>query len=184
MSKFFKGFAAAALAASALTAANAADFDGTASVEIVEAITVVSQESVDFGAVGSPSGSTGTVTITPSATTATFATSGVTQFGTASQGSFTITGAAGRNVQIAFLNGNEDITLASAANAFDAVTNPTGNADELDASLTLAEAGTQALDDGTDSDEHTFYVGGTLTIPDGAAQDAYSGTFTVDVRYE
>lgn len=158
-----RGLAVVAAVAS-FAPAQAATGTGSATVEILEAITVTEDTGLNFGLI-SPSASIGTVDVTE--LSARSCSGGVTCVGTgtAAAGAFTITGTTDANVQVTL---PADVTL-------------TGPGTDMTATLSsAAESGTLALTGGA----ATFNVAGSLAVGANQAAGTYNGTYTVTVNYQ
>ena len=167
-----------ACGAAALCApANAAEFGGTANAAVVQPLSLVKTDDLDFGTM--ISGTTGgTVTVNAS-TNARTTTGGVTTVGGGAQRA-TFLGAA-RIGLIVTITGSNSATLSRAG----------GGATPMTASLTrtfgsglnvvtLPLVGTVTV---VATGVQTYYVGGTLTVPANQPDGDYSGTFTLTVNY-
>ncbi|MFN3620800.1 DUF4402 domain-containing protein [Sphingorhabdus sp.] len=153
---------AMAVAATASTGAQAATQTANAEVDIIAAVQLAQNASLDFGVVASGA-SAGTVELPTGADTRT-CTAGLTCVGTAQRGQFTVSGAAtGFTVAISV---PASTTLTSGGNTM---------------TLALTPSITSFTSVGA---PQVFYVGGSLAV--GASQPAgnYTGTYTVSADYQ
>ncbi len=155
----------AALAACLLCAAPAAaeTVTGTATVRILQAITVAKTGDLNFGKVISAAnaGAVG-VALDGSRTCGT----GLTCFGTTSAGNFVVTGSPGETVTLALDSGIALLT--------------NGYGQSMNVALALSTAAISLPSTGSGS----FTVGGTLSV--GANQQAgtYAGRYSISVNYQ
>ena len=133
----------------------------SASVEIAAPIAITQDAALAFGNLG-PSGTSGTATVAPGASSVSV-TGGVTELGgTVTSAAYTVTGASGADYSVSIPS---DISLTSGGNSM---------------TLTLSENSSGTLTGGTD----TFSVGGSLAIGANQAAGSYAGTFGVTVNYQ
>ncbi len=159
MNAVFKGALVAVTALSA-TAAVAADGTGSATVELVENLTIAQASGLDFGYV--LQGATGTVVVAPDGTV-----TGAAYLNNAAAGVWNLEGQNGKTVTVTLpasvdlANGTNTLTV----NGFtrDGAVNPT-----------LLGTGTSV----------PFNLGATLNLNAAAPLGVYSGTYTVTAEYQ
>lgn len=141
--------------------------DGTANAEIVTAMTLTAVDTLEFGDIVSPTGSSCTVIIAADGSPSGTCTSG----GTQQEASFDVTGDASENYTIT-LPGAPINMIGPGGIGVDEI--------PVDTFVHSYGAGQPALGvGGTD----TFTVGATATVGDGEAGGSYTGDFTVSVDY-
>lgn len=143
------------------TSANAATTSANATAEIVQAITIVEDDVLNFGVIV-PAGAASTVDITAGGTVTCGA--GLTCSGSAVPGAFTATGSDGYDVDI----------------SVDASTSLTSGANSMTVNNLAPSAATATLTGGTT----TFTVGGTLNVGANQVAGVYSGNYNVSVDYQ
>lgn len=144
------------------TGANAATQTASAEVEIIAAVALTEDHSLDLGVVAS-SASAGTVLLPTGSNTRTCSAS-LTCVGTAQRGQFTISGAtAGYNIGI----------------TVPASTSLTGSGAPMN--LTLVPSMTSFTSIGS---PQVFYVGGTLSVGANQVAGSYTGTYNVSADYQ
>jgi hypothetical protein len=151
-------FAAATMVS---TGANAATQTATAEVEILAPVTLSQTVGLDFGIVAAGAVA-GTVTL-PTGSNVRTCSVGLACVGTASRGTFEVTGVDTYVV---------DITV-------DATTVLTGAGTDMN--VTLNPGITSIVANGA---AQTFYVGGTLTVGAGQAAGTYTGNYDVSADYQ
>jgi Mat/Ecp fimbriae major subunit len=154
---------AGAIAAAALvsTGANAATQTATAEVDILAAVQLAQNDSMDLGVVAATA-SGGTVVL-PTATNVRTCT-GVVCAGAAQRGRFTVSGAA--NGYVVGITVPASTTLSSGANSM---------------TLTLTPSLTSFTSNGTDEE---FFVGGSLAVGANQVAGTYTGTYNVSAEYQ
>ena len=164
-----RNFRPAVLAGTALvavafgtTGAQAATAPGTATANIVQALTIAENEQLDFATI-IPGGAAATVQVSTAGTRT--CGGGLTCSGTTTAGAFTATGTPNQSVTIST---DATATLISGANNMSVA----GIAPSA-ASGTLSAGGIL-----------TFTVGGTLTVGASQAAGVYSGSYNVNVNYQ
>ena len=143
--------------------AQAASDTGTANATIVQAIGISAVNTLEFGDILNGAANTVTVSALTGARSATDATQLIG--GTVQAASFSVTG-----------DNNRAYTITLPASA--TVTGPGAATMTVD-TFTHDAGGAPALTAGADS----FNVGANLTVANGQAAGAYTGTFTVTVNY-
>jgi hypothetical protein len=151
-----------AVAAFAATGAQAATAPGTATANIVQALTIAETEQLDFATIV-PSGAAATVQVN-SAGSRTCG-GGLTCSGTTTAGAFTATGTP-----------NQSVTIST-----DATATLTSGANNMSVSGIAPSAATGTLSAGGTL---TFTVGGTLNVGASQAAGVYSGSYNVNVNYQ
>ncbi len=169
MHKLFSRAAGAALLAGLAfgsTAASAAQTTGTANARIMTAVSVIENNTLEFGTILADSDG-GTVTV---ANNGTRTCTGLT-CGTASDvyraGAFTVTGSKGATVSVTFSATSLELKNGSGGTMNAVLSNSLSGS-----SLTLDNNGSG-----------TFNVGGVLTVNGGQADGNYTGSYTVTVNY-
>jgi len=133
----------------------------SATVEIAAPIAITQTAALAFGNLG-PSGTSGTATVAPGASSVSV-TGGVSDLGgTVSSAAYNVTGASGADYSVSI---PATISLDSGGNSM---------------TLTLSENSSGTLTGGSES----FSVGGSLAIAANQAPGSYSGTFAVTVNYQ
>jgi hypothetical protein len=156
---------AAIAAALALTsAADAATTSGSATAEILSALSVAEDTGLDFAQIAV--NGAGTVTVGTGATPVDTCSAALVCAGTKSRGVFTVTGAPGIGVTASVQESSISITSGANSMTVDGFTLywPTGT--------TLDASGNRSFD-----------VGATLHVANAQATGVYTGTYTVDVAY-
>lgn len=143
--------------------AKAATVSGTATVRILQAITVTKTADLNFGKVVAAAGAS-SVTISPDGVR--ICGTGLTCFGESSAGSFAVTGTPGETVVIALESPTTELT------------NGLGQSMTATLALNLQALTLQGNNPGT------FKVGGTLTVGANQASGTYAGRFNVSVNYQ
>jgi hypothetical protein len=150
------------VAAIASTGARAATQTANAEVDIIAAVQLAQNDSLDFGVVAS-STSAGTVAL-PADTNTRVCSAGVTCVGTAQRGRFTVSGAASGFVVA--ITVPTSMTLSSGGNNM---------------TLALTPSITSFTSAGTPRE---FFVGGSLSVSAGQAAGNYTGTYAVSADYQ
>jgi Mat/Ecp fimbriae major subunit len=151
----------AAIAAMVSTGANAATVTATADVQILAPVALSQTAGLDFGIVAAGSGA-GTVTLNTGSNTANCSV-GLACVGTASRGTFSVTGANTTTVVI----------------TVDASTVLTGAGANMGLTLTPSAASVTAT-----GAPQTFYVGGVLSVGASQVAGTYTGTYAVSAEYQ
>jgi hypothetical protein len=157
--------AAIAAALALTTAANAATTSGSATAEILSALSVAEDNGLDFAQIAV--NGAGTVTVGTGATPVDTCSASLVCAGTKSRGVFTVTGAPGIGV------------TASVQESSISITDGGSNSMTVDGFTLYWPTGTTLNASGNRS----FDVGATLHVANGQAQGVYTGTYTVDVAY-
>jgi len=134
---------------------------GTSSVQVLDPITITAGANLTFGQVAAPATGTGTVTCS---TAGAVSSSGLTQVGACTAGTFTVGGEDGSSFSI---------TLPTSATL-----NSGGNSLTVDTFLSDPSGTGSIATGGT-----TVNVGATLNVPSTAAAGSYTGTYAVTVDY-
>lgn len=154
----------------------AASANGNASAQIVAPVTVSEDgtQTMNFGALlpASVGGGNTVVSLSAAATTTRTLDSGVGALvggATVQSGKFNVTGEAGKVVDISIVDGTADLSNGTDTLTFGTPTVSTA---------TMTIAGDPLLD--------TFFVGGTLTIPEAVSTGTYTSAaaYTVTVNYQ
>ena len=148
--------------------------------EILDSSTVQNAADLDFGAI-MPSGTAGTVVLTPGATATCTTTGGIVRSGTCKAASFTGLAFASADLRVQRPNGNS-ITL----------TGPGGATMQVNA-FTFGSAGTTLYAGANGANHHfqvnaldgtyLFFVGGRLNVAANQAPGIYNGTFQIRITY-
>ena len=151
--------------------ASAQDSDtATATVEVLEALTLDNVDGLDFGTIvvdtGTPGG--GTVTIGGSQGSTATCSGQVICSGTSAPASFDVTGAAGQTVEIN-LPADNSVALDN------------GNGETITVTEFIAA---QTVDLDATTGDARFYVGGTIAIAGTESPGVYSANFSVSVNYQ
>ena len=144
--------------------AQGANDDGTATANIVTAMTLSAERDLAFGTVVAPSGDSCTVSLTAAETAVVGG--DCSSSGTQTSAQFDVTGDASAEYSITLPVGTINMTGAGDPIVVGTFTHSAG------ATPTLSGAGAA-----------TFYVGATATVNDGQTGGAYTGTFNVAVDY-
>lgn len=175
MTKIFTRAAlGAAVAVAALTAGAAQAQDSataTASANILQSITVVNSQALDFGTIV-PGGAASTVVVTPGSGTVAAARTcgtGLTCSGAFTRAVFDVTGTHAALVNV---TGDSSVLIANAGG------------DTMNVALTYSNtAVTLVRATAASTPAASFYVGGTLSVAANQAAGAYSQVFNVTVDY-
>lgn len=175
LSKLALALGAVVMTGHVMAAGNTATADATASVTLLEPLTITAVNALRFGKIArDTAGGTGSVVI-PASGTAT--NTGVTLVGASVQGpaSFTVSGTKGATFAIAVG------TIAQPGTGL-TISDVTFGADDTDVSVDTTTGTIKDTGDGSG----TLYMGATLTIADNAVAktEAYEGTVPVTVTYE
>lgn len=178
---------AAALAIAMGCGASAARAETTAvqtRTVIVTPLSVVKIADMDFGDIISPAAS-GTVTLTPTATTACTTTGGLIRSGTCQAATFRGLGETNQVVRLRFTSG-QTMTLSNGLGQTMTVTDRTvdGMPSFTHLSGNTASNGNIRYRITSLDGAYEFRVGGRLNVGANQAQGHYSGTFTVTVEYD
>lgn len=161
---FLAGIAMAATSGAAL-AQTSATKDTSASVKIVQPISITENKALAFGTIVRPASGSSVITMTSASDTPEITSGSAVLAGggaARSRAAYTVTGEAGQTYSISLQQAS--ITL----------TGPT----PITLNLTRSK-NTGTLTGGTD----TFYVGGNMTIANTTTSGDYTGTFNVDIAY-
>lgn len=168
MNKFFKVIAASSAVATlglGANAAHAADATATATAQILQQISIVRNENLDFGSIVPSTTVNGTVTVLAD-NSDTRSCVAVTCAGTAaSSAKFTVTGAPNALISYGPLNETSAVLTGPGA----------------DMPATLTHSAVTTIGAGGTAD---VFVGGVLTVAQNQASGTYTDTFTVDVVYQ
>ena len=157
---------AALAAGSFATSANAAaTATATATAEVLETLTLTAVDNLNFGQIAANAG--GTVTVNANSTVSSTGT--LISTGTRAPATFNVTGSANTTVAVTLPSAAVNLTRSGGTETMSLAafnSNPNG-------AFQLGAAGTGS-----------FSVGGSLTVANGQAPGAYSGTFPVSVEYQ
>lgn len=161
-----------------MTSAHAAPVTttATANAEIVEDLTLVEDQQLNFGRIAPDTAAASVVTIGAVAAPTASATNSPSLLGGEASGQFTITGQTGKTV---------DVTLPAAAIQ---VCDDGGTCGAASAKMTVdnftSNAASFALAGGAGTSTATLYVGADLTVAPTQAVGVYQGSYDVSVNYQ
>ena len=155
------------------SAASAQDATATATAEILEALTLVNDNALDFGTLVVDTAG-GSVSIAPTTGAASVCAGSVICSGTSAPAGFTADGQAGATI---------DINLPASAAELRHVDFATSTAIQHNIPLAFSGSATSLTLDAT-TGTGTFLVGGTLTLDGSEIPGVYSTQFQVSVNYQ